>query len=1027
MPVKTYKITDTTTGKVKEIPWDKDREPTDDELEVLMNAPEPSMLKSLWNKTWEPLVDYGARAGKAIGEPLLKYSESGPDSLSRKAARYGGAFAETLGEGLDTLSSPGNIALTVASGGSNLVAKQAARAIPAVEDASRALYAARMAGKTGEAERLAKELNAARVSLGKASAVGKTANAITKTAGATQAGIAAEEGIRKKDIKQGIPFILGALGARGGHNFDIPPNIDIPASAGKIHEPTGMPQIYDSPIGPNPQSTFEGLSKTPEISKVNWDKEQQQGLDLEFENKQQQLPLQVNTRSAGMVNGKPAETAFDALVPERYKMKGEDIGLEGERPNIQPTQPELFDPVKGPFIDQTITPSQLEPRTLDMNRPQWSRYAEQKQLPFDIDTLTTAETSPIPEVQQAVKQLVQNTTFNNSTTPVGSIPKKGTFGEVGKDWFQSNYDRLVKDSPAGADIAKMIDKYRTESGFLSGQASSKIKDVTDPLSKEQYAEFQQSLDTGNASHDPMVMNAVNVVTNIDKTFVNRAIASGMHLNNAKGEMVPFIGRENYWPRIYDPSLFADKPALIERLIKQGMSMEDATKAVNNARRFGERLIDPQHQRVMDLPEHRKDIGALLKHYDDMSYRISAAENFGVKDIADPNTPISQLAAQTKDPGTTSKILTQYLDRDAGVQPHEADFAKKVSKVTTALYLSRFAISNTNQLAFVPVVTNLKSTAKALGQFITSPKKTWRQAESMGALQTVMQEAMRDMGGESTLSKVYGIKASEGSNRAISAIAGSHYVQDLYKTALKGNVRAQKSLENLTLENWDTLKAQGALTPKNIAYGATRVVEKTQGRAQSIDLPYNWDKSPYYNILLLYKKYAFVQNRLIKDALKLDPSQPLGLNNIDPKKGALLLGLFQLAGEATGDAKAGIKGLVTGDPSGEIEKRGEHMPFDNKMINRMLQNYTDSMFLGLIGDAVNASNSGKQGLLEFMGGPVPSLLAETGGNVIADAKNAKKFYSQGRSIKKSATLRGMASHVPVIGGGLNASLRNTDIH
>jgi hypothetical protein len=122
---------------------------------------------------------------------------------------------------------------------------------------------------------------------------------------------------------------------------------------------------------------------------------------------------------------------------------------------------------------------------------------------------------------------------------------------------------------------------------------------------------------------------------------------------------------------------------------------------------------------------------------------------GVKDIADPNTPISQLAAKTKDPGMATKILTQYLDRDAGVQPHEADFAKKVSKVTTALYLSRFAISNTNQLAFVPVVTNFKSTAKALGQFITSPKNTWRKAESMGALQTVMQEAMRDMGGEST--------------------------------------------------------------------------------------------------------------------------------------------------------------------------------------------------------------------------------------------------------------------------------------
>src|SRR3954462_14963080 len=120
MPVKTYRITDTRTGKVKEIPWDKDTEPTDDELEVLMNAPEPSMLKKAWNSATAPLIDYGTRAGKSIGEPLLKYADEGnltknskgywegKDDLKHKAARYAGAFSETLGEGLDTLSSPLN-------------------------------------------------------------------------------------------------------------------------------------------------------------------------------------------------------------------------------------------------------------------------------------------------------------------------------------------------------------------------------------------------------------------------------------------------------------------------------------------------------------------------------------------------------------------------------------------------------------------------------------------------------------------------------------------------------------------------------------------------------------------------------------------------------------------------------------------------------------------------------------------------------------------------------------------------------
>jgi hypothetical protein len=502
---------------------------------------------------------------------------------------------------------------------------------------------------------------------------------------------------------------------------------------------------------------------------------------------------------------------------------------------------------------------------------------------------------------------------------------------------------------------------------------------------------------------------LSVVRDIDTKFTQRATQSGLHLKTAKGELIPFTGKDNYWPRLYDASLFHNKPQLIERLIKGGMSPEAANKAVNNARRFGERLIDPQNSRVLDLPEHRKDLGALLKHYDDMAHRIAAAETFGVKDIADADTPISQLVSGTKDPSRVTKILTQYLDRDVGAMAHEAEFVKKVSRVTTAFYLSKFAISNTNQLAFVPVVTNFNSTARALGKFIVNPKRTWREAEATGALQTVMQEAMRDAGGESVISKAFLIKASEGSNRTISAIAGKHYVQDLF-TKLKKNpnhARIRQSLEELTLHNADELLKQDTLTEKQISYGATRVVEKTQGRAQSIDLPYNWDRSPYTNLLLLYKKYAFMQGRLIKDAVKTNPARNI----------PLLLGLFNVAGEVTGDAKALLKGSLSGTGMEEIENRGEYIGTDSKMLNRLIQNYNDAMFLGLIGDAIQSSGHGAKGLLQFMAGPVASLGAETGSNIMTDIKNPP------REVRKSKTLQGLASKTPYIGASIKKEMQS----
>src|SRR6267142_2183147 len=806
----------------------------------------------------------------------------------------------------------------------------------------------------------------------------------------------------------------------GIENFLISGKKSIPNPGTQIAEQAGIPlslmkmpltehgpyplRDNPSPIGPINETSFEGLTKGPETPKVNWQDYQQQGLGLEFD------PRETQPKLLGM-DKTPQQASFDALIPNRYK------------PHLaEKLQPEI--------------PGPLEPKIAGLNRPTWSSFAQQRKLPLDYDLIQNAETSGIPELQKAAQQVVERTaTFTRDKGWVNPN-KSSNLKQVANDWLRSDYESLVKDSPAGKGIANLIDRYRHESASTSGKISATLKDVIEPLTKDQYNQFQHYLDTGDdlpssntnvntfdnvgSSNraklqdtnlpptidtsrielppefadsmgnlpqynrppiDPMVQNALDVARTIDKEFTQRAIASGIHLRLPSGETIPFTGKENYWPRMYSPEMFKDKPALVERLIKQGMAPETAVKAISNMRRFGERLIDPQNARVLDLPEHRKDLGALLKHYDDMSHRVAAAEIFGVKDIADPSTPISQLVADTRNPTNVSKILTQYLDRDSGVAPHEADFDKGINRKITALYLSRFAISNSNQLAMILVVTNFKSTGKFIAQFVKSPKNTWREAEATGALQTVMQEALREAGGESIVSKAYGIKASEGANRTISAIAGKYYLQDLFSKAKRGNIRAQKSLQDLTLDSWDSIKNQDTLSEKQIAYGANSVVEKTQGRAQSIDLPYNWSRSPYTGLLLLYKKYAFVQGRLIKDALKVNKDQPLSITNVDPKKVALIMGLFQATGEMTGDTKAAISGIFSGDPGQAVEDRGKYINSSSKILNRMTQNYVDSMFLGLAGDALMAFKGGKQAILETVVGPVIGLGAETLGNKV----------------------------------------------
>lgn len=83
-------------------------------------VPEP--VKSAWDWIWEPKTDLPSRLMKPIAEAQYRYGESGSGLLNR-LAMYGGAFDESVGNVLSGLTSPGNIGLSLATGGTNLAAR----------------------------------------------------------------------------------------------------------------------------------------------------------------------------------------------------------------------------------------------------------------------------------------------------------------------------------------------------------------------------------------------------------------------------------------------------------------------------------------------------------------------------------------------------------------------------------------------------------------------------------------------------------------------------------------------------------------------------------------------------------------------------------------------------------------------------------------------------------------------------------------------------------------------------------------
>src|SRR6267142_5046883 len=241
-----------------------------------------------------------------------------------------------------------------------------------------------------------------------------------------------------------------------------------------------------SPIGPINETSFEGLTKGPETPKVNWQDYQQQGLGLEFD------PRETQPKLLGM-DKTPQQASFDALIPNRYK------------PHLaEKLQPEI--------------PGPLEPKIAGLNRPTWSSFAQQRKLPLDYDLIQNAETSGIPELQKAAQQVVERTaTFTRDKGWVNPN-KSSNLKQVANDWLRSDYESLVKDSPAGKGIANLIDRYRHESASTSGKISATLKDVVEPLTKDQYNQFQHYLDTGDDL--PSSNTNVNTFDNVGSS--NRA-------------------------------------------------------------------------------------------------------------------------------------------------------------------------------------------------------------------------------------------------------------------------------------------------------------------------------------------------------------------------------------------------------------------------------------------------------------------------------------------------------------------------
>jgi hypothetical protein len=684
-----------------------------------------------------------------------------------------------------------------------------------------------------------------------------------------------------------------------------------------------------------------------------------------------QLPLVEGFEQPGL--------PFRENLPESGAWHGPEISPYGvPDPNIQQPLGLLQPVIRQQQLGFTSKPTHAwtpGPEVGTMPKPKASGPVE------------AAAKSNIPELQKAA---VQTSRFQQMRDRVKSSP----VGRAAADVAKSGTSVIASSGEAGPKLAQLLSRTRLLGEHLGGSWTVRAKEATKGLTPDQIETYVESRDKGTMPSDPAVVAALEKRAQLDAEVVAATKASGAGYRTAEGTVIPFRERANYWPHIYDRKALK-QPGVIDALIKEGWSPEDAQKAVDRSSKYGERLISAQHERQGNAPGFRRDLDADYMHLNDLGKRVAEARELGPRDLADPNSPVSQLIKGTAEPTRITEIVSEHLGRnipESGAAEWGA-VNQGIRKVTTAAHLSHFALSNMSQLASVPLRSNLGAYTKALKSTISNWKKTVGEAEGTGALQTIHQDLLREAGGESFVSKLYGLKKSETLNRSVAAVAGKGTARDLFTQLKKDptNKRARGRLENLLLQPVDDVLKQTALSEEQLGIAGGRMSEITQGRAQAIDLPKAWTGHPLAELALIFKKYAFQQGRIINAAVKENPGRNI----------PLLIATYTAMGEGIGDVKAGVRGTVSGQGAGAaIGERGEGL---DRIINNMAQAWA----FGMLGDVIEASGK-PGGIAEYAAGPVVSDLNKLTRNV----KQAAQGKPEGITKQALGT-------VPFIGTGLSA--------
>jgi hypothetical protein len=994
------------------MPWnDVTTRPTEDEVYKFIDEQDayenagPVTKAARWAAT--PLAKAGSMLLDPIGEGLMKYGEGeglnlgryhaaklkpGESAgLGRKAATYGGAFAQSLGEELDSFASPMGIA-TMAAGPLGRGAQALSGLKPLAGTAVGSVV-----GRAGTAATYAPKA----IGYGMMGHAGIGAyNAVTDP---SEAGTL-------EDLKgPAIEGLMGYLGARQSRTSFKPKTAAAPPSGPITSEGLAQSRFGEAPQrGVNPEAMFGRWDKPAASARPGID----DWVD-EFQSQPTRPPAsvvdlprwgltpeaQVGTRGTG---APPASE-----IPPEYSGYNEPGYIQEIKAR--------FDKAMG-GSNRATGGSGESPYTNQRMAERQAGYAE------DRVSRSQAELAKTEKLQAEIDAENKAAGFKVKGRVAKTVPDEATI--VAEDLRRPYSENRAK-YPKG--VINQIDIETLKNSKLAAALSKgELADLRASVMKNPSLRSLLTSDIGEANYD----NLVEKLGELGEGF-------GKGVQKVKGKVA--AARQNALTGIADAEatgVFGKGTTAVEAARKAAAALTgpDVTgigKGFSSFLKSGwahlEAMGEPGVKLSRLLQRERIDTGIEQAAAEKAGKVLTDAEGKPINRTGGlirqrHKDTIDSLIKQIADP-EDQKNAKALVDVFSGANKADDSFNSGVEKwkaLQGLTKLSQFGIGNVAGSVPVAMRNRLGTTLRAARKVLPGSAKfeeALALAKESGQLGEKFSPLMKDSGegGVSKLvDKLFRISGSEKRMRTMATLAGRDTAQELF-TKLKANPTSKslmKQLDDLLLEDdMGSVLKQGKLTDLQIKRAGGRMNELTQGLAEGIDLPPQWKN---YDLATQFKKFSFMQTRNMTKAAKA---------NLPRAAGAVLLGA-PLLGEATGDVKAAIKGgvkhavgAVTGDNKDDstfLGDIGKEIGDRGAGLGRYGQNLNQAWALGILGDVAKGVERGPMGLAEVLGGP-------TIGDISEAAYGGYQLYDKGQGYHLG---RQAARMVPFIGTGLAGSIKGS---